>query len=128
MSVKHFQEADLAVAQRGAVGSFDLAGALRIDKRLRSLRPRQQDAALLEGLADRRDPETERVLVEPLAARVKRGLGNDLLVALVDAAAGKHQRAGIEVDLIMADHHEDFDFFVCRQRPAGAGWWMRDAG
>ena len=53
----------------------------------------------------------KRGLVEPLAARIKLWPRDDLLVALVDAAAGKHQRAGIEVDLIMADHHEDFDLF-----------------
>ena len=93
---------------------LDLAGAFGIDQRLRSLRPRQQDAAFLEGFADRGDAETQRRLVEPLAAGIQRGVGDDLLVALVDAAAGKHQRAGIEVDLIMANHHEDFDF---AQRP-----------
>ena len=40
------------------MGGLDLAGALRIDQRLRTLRPRQQDAAFLKGLADRGDPES----------------------------------------------------------------------
>ena len=92
------------------MGGFDLAGPFRIDQRLRSPGARQQDAALLKGLADRRDPEAQGGGIEPLAAGVERGIGDDLLVALVDAAAGKHQRAGVKVDLIMAHHHEDLDF------------------
>ena len=72
---------------------FDLAGPLGIDQRLRAPRPRQQDAAFLKGLADRGDPETQGGGIEPLAAGIKLGPGDDLLIALVDAAAGKHQRA-----------------------------------
>src|SRR5882672_8141268 len=96
------------------MGGLDLAGPLGIDQRLRSLRPCQQNAAFLKGFADRRDPETQSRRVEPLAATVKLGPRDDLLIALVDAAAGKHQRARIKVDLIMADHHEDFYFARCR--------------
>src|SRR5882724_5176202 len=54
---KNLQEGGLALAQGGAAGGFDLAGALCIDQRLRSLWTGQQDAAFLEGFADRRDPE-----------------------------------------------------------------------
>ena len=63
--------------------------------------------------------------IEPLAAGVKRRVGDDLLIALVDAAAGKHQRARVKVDLIMAHHHEDFDFARCdavaQQQDGGGG-------
>ncbi len=92
------------------MGGFDRAGALRIDQRARTLRPRQQNAAFLEGLADRRDPEAQGVGIEPLAAGKEIAARDDLAIALVDTAAGKHQRAGIEVDFIVADHHEHFDF------------------
>src|SRR6185437_10447042 len=70
---------------------------------------RQQDAAFLEGLADRGDAEGELLLVEPLAARIERRVSRDLAVTLVDAAAGKYQGARIELDLDVAHHHEDFD-------------------
>ena len=53
------------------MAGFDLGGALGIDQRCRSLRPRQQDAAFLKGLADRGDPETQIGGIEPLAAGIK---------------------------------------------------------
>jgi hypothetical protein len=71
---QHLEEADLAVAEVGAMRRLDLAGALGIDQRLRALRPRQQDAAFLKGFADRGDAETQRGLVEPLAARIELGV------------------------------------------------------
>src|ERR1700685_434756 len=89
---------------------FDLAGPPGIDQRLRSAGPRQQDPTFLKSFADRSDPETQVSRIEPLSAGIKRRVSDDLLIALVDAAAGKHQRARVEVDLIMADHHEDLDF------------------
>ena len=46
---------------------FDLLGSPRIDQRFRSLRPRQQNAAFLESLADRGDPEAQIGFVEPFA-------------------------------------------------------------
>ena len=70
---QHLEEADLAVAEVGAMRRLDFAGASGIDQRLRALRPRQQDAALLESFADRGDTEAERDLVEPLAARIEFG-------------------------------------------------------
>ncbi len=97
---------------------LDLAGPFGIDQCLRSGRARQQDAAFLKGLADRRDSKTQIGGVEPLAAGIERRIGDDLLVALVDTAAGKHQRAGIEVDLIMANHHEDLDLALCGEAVA----------
>src|SRR5437660_5979274 len=122
---QHLEEADLAVAELGAMRRLDFAGAFGIDQCLRALRPRQKDTAFLEGFADRGDTEAQRGLVEPLAARIQCRGRDDLLVALVDAAAGKHQRAGIEVDLIMADHHEDFDLLgggaVAEQQDGGCG-------
>ena len=69
---QHLEEADLAVAEVGAMRGLDLAGPFGIDQRLRSLRPRQQDAAFLKGFADRGDAEAQRGLVEPLAARIQR--------------------------------------------------------
>src|ERR1700676_240912 len=122
---ENFQKGQLALAQRGAIGSFDLAGALRVDQGVRPAPPRQQDAALLKGFADRGDPETYSPGIKPLAAGIKLRSGDDLLVALVDAAAGKHQRARVKVDLIMAYHHEDLDLIrgcaVARQQGGGRG-------
>src|ERR1700722_9243032 len=90
--------------------SLDLAGALGIDKAIRSADTREQDAAFLEGFADRGDPKTQSGRVESLAAGIKRGIGDDLLVAVVDAAAGKYQRPRAEIDLVVTHHHKDFDF------------------
>src|SRR6185503_17683809 len=122
---QHLEEADLAVAEVGAMRRLDIAGAPGIDQRLRALRPRQKDAAFLKSFADRSDAEAQRGLVQPLAARVKLWRRDNLLVALVDTAAAKHQRAGIEVDLIMANHHEDLDFLkrsaVAQQQDGGCG-------
>ena len=73
LSVEHLQECGLALAQRRAMRGLDLAGPLRVDQRLRALRPRQQDAAFLKGLADRGDPETQGGGIEPLAAGIKLG-------------------------------------------------------
>ena len=107
------------------MGGFNLASPLCIDQGIRSARPRQQDTALLEGFADRGDPETQGARVEPLATGIKFRSRDDLLIALVDAAAGKHQRAGVKIDLIMAHHHEDLDLIragcVAQQQDGGGG-------
>src|SRR3977135_4629507 len=91
------------------MGSFDRAGAPRIDERFGFPWTRQQDAAFLEGFADRRDPETQGSRVEPLAAGVKLWPCDDVLIGLVDTAAGRHHDAQAKIDLIMAHHHEDLD-------------------
>src|SRR5450755_4335073 len=91
------------------MGSLDRAGAAGIDQRVRAAWTRQQDATFLKGFADRRDPETQGSRVEPLAAGIKLRARDDVLIALVDAAAGKYQGARVKVDLIMAHHHEDLD-------------------
>ena len=45
---------------------------------------------------------------------------------------GKYQRAGIEVDLVMANHHEDFDFpgggVVAQQQDGRCGTRGDDLG
>src|SRR5216683_847163 len=104
------------------MGSLDRAGAPGIDQRFRFPWTRQQDAAFLKGFADRRDPKTQARRVEPLAAGIKLRARDDVLIALVDTAAGKHQRAGTKVDLIMAHHHEDLDLAggaVAQQQDGG---------
>src|SRR6266404_4919866 len=132
---EHFQESGLALAQGGAVGGFDLAGALCIDQRLRSAWTRQQDAALLKGFTDRRDPETQGGGIEAFSAGIKLWPRDDLLIALVDAATGKHQRARVKVDFIMAHHHEDLDLAfaiypgaVAQQQDGGRGTWSNSFG
>ena len=111
------QEGGLAIIQVGAICDFDLACMFGIDQRLRSSRPREQNTALLEGLADCRDPKAERVGIKSLAAGTKLGLRRNLHVGLVDAAAREDQRTGIELDLMVAHHHEDLDLV---RRPAVA--------
>ncbi len=110
LSAMTFRKLVLPLAQRHAMARLDLGRSLAVDQRFRFPRPRHQDAALLERLADRGDAEAERRLVEPLAAGIEFRPRNDLLVTGINAAAGEHQRAGAEIDLIMANHHEDFDF------------------
>src|SRR3546814_880374 len=71
-----------------------------------ALRAGQEDAAFLERLADRGDPEREVVVVEAVAAGCHRA---DTRVAVggVDRAPWKHERSRGEVDLMVAHHHED---------------------
>src|SRR5260370_39736586 len=83
------------------------------------MRTGKQDAALLKRLADGGNPETQIGGIEALAARIKRRIGDDFLIALVDAAAGKYQRAGVKIDLIMTHHHEDLDFVAALAVDAG---------
>jgi hypothetical protein len=106
------------------MGGFDLTCALGIDQGCRSAGTRQQDTAFLECFADRGDPKTQGSRIKPLAAGIEFGAGDDVLVALVDTAAGKHQRARVKIDLIMAHHHEDLDFAlgaVAQQKDGGCG-------
>ena len=105
---------------------FDLACPPRVDQRRRAPRFSQQAAALLERLADRRDPKSEILGIEAVAAGVEIRIACDLMIAGIDAAAGKHQRPGIKIDLIMAHHHEDFDFAVAVG--AGAVAQQQDGG
>src|SRR5215210_63925 len=127
---EHLQESRLVLTQLCAAESLDLAGQLRIYQRLRSLWPRQEDAAFLKGFADRGDPKTQGSGVQPLAARIKLRHGDDFLIALVDAAARKYQRARVKVDLIMAHHHENLDLptTVVRPRRAEAVAQQQDSG
>ena len=76
---------------------------------LAAARPRQQNAAFLKGLADRGDAEAQRLGVVRALVGVELRPGNHIAVAGIDAAAGKHQRAGGEFDLIVPHHHEHFD-------------------
>src|SRR3954451_16852775 len=121
---EYIQKRRLALAEGSAMGSLELGGTLGIDQRVRSFRPREQNATFLEGLADRSDSKTQGSAVQPLAAGIEPGPGNNLLIALIDAAAGKHQRARIEIDLIVAHHHEQFDFIgsaAAQQQDGGGG-------
>ncbi len=124
---QHLEKGGVAVAEVGAVRGLDLAGFPGIDQRFFPLRPRQQDAAFLKSFADRGDAEAQGRFIEPLPARIKLRRGDDFLVALVDAAARKHQGAGIEVDFIMANHHEDLDLLQRQHCRAATGWWTQDA-
>ena len=87
---QYLQKRGLVIVEIGAMGGLDLARVFGVDQRLRSLGPRQQDAAFLEGLADGGDAETQRSGVEPLPVRIELRPLDDLLVVLVDTAAGKH--------------------------------------
>ncbi len=88
---------------------LDLTGADGIDQDIGPARSRQQDAAFLEGLADGGNPETERHRIELRMTAVEIRTINDLAIPRVDAAARKYQGAGVELDLMMAHHHEDLD-------------------
>src|SRR5581483_5857100 len=103
---EHVEEGRLALAERHTIGRLDLAGPLGIDQDTRALLAGQEDAALLKRLADRGHAEAERAWVAALPAAMELTPRHDLLVALIDAAAGKHQSARVELDLMMADHHE----------------------
>ena len=98
------------------------------EKRLRTARARQQHAAFLEGLAHSGDAEGARLVIEPMIAAAARVIGRNREILLVDAAAGEDERAGGEVDLVMAHHHEDFHALgaVAHQQHGRCGARRRD--
>ena len=110
LSVSTSRNVCLPLRDRRTVTIRDLESPFGIDQIFRTARACQQDAAFLERLADRRDPEAQRIRIAPLAACVKFAPRDDVAIGGIDAAAGKHQRAGGELDLVMAHHHEDLDF------------------
>ena len=76
-----------------------------------ALRPGEEDAALLIGLADRGDLERGKQVVLKFEARSATAptiLGK-LGVGRLHPPAGKDERARGEVDLVVADDHEDFE-------------------
>ena len=67
----------------------------------------EQQAGFLERLANAGNAEAQGLLAEA-SATVGALAHNIAGVARVGAAAGEHQRALGEVDLVVAFHHEDF--------------------
>ena len=65
-------------------------------------------------MADARDAairscELQCSRIETAADLAKRRILDDVAIAGIDTAAGKHQRTGRELDLIVPHHHEHFD-------------------
>src|SRR6185437_9954766 len=106
---KDVEEGRFPFREGDAMPRLDLSRHLRIDQLFRAARPRQQDSALLKRLTDRRDPETQCGVVAALAAGMEFGTADDVAIGGIDAATGKNQRAGGELDLMMAHHHEHLD-------------------
>src|SRR5689334_8516581 len=125
---EHFQEGGPALRQGAAVDGLDRSGALRVNESARSANTRKQDSAFLERLADRGDPEAQLAFVQSLAARTKLTMRDDLVIARIDAAARKHQRARGKIDLIMAHHHECLDFTAILLAGGGSIAQQKDAG
>ena len=71
LSASTCRKRGLPLGQRRAAGRLDLGGPLRVDQGFRSARTREQNAAFLERLADRSDPETQGGRIESLAAGIK---------------------------------------------------------
>jgi glutamate dehydrogenase (NADP+) len=90
--------------------SGDEAGATRaVDKRRRAARAGEQNAAFLEGFADSGDAEGARRDVQTVHGGAADGVGSQRRILRIEAAAGKDQRAGGEIDLVVAHHHEDLE-------------------
>jgi hypothetical protein len=90
--------------------SGDEAGAARaVDKRRRAARAGEQHAAFLEGFANGGDAEGSGGGVEAVHGGATQRIAGDLRVAGIEAAAGEHERAGGEIDLVVAHHHEDLE-------------------
>ena len=68
----------------------------------------EQHAGFLERLAHAGRPDRQRGVGERLAAAAA-GAQPGIAVRLLHLAAGEHQRAGGEVDAVVAHHHEDLD-------------------
>src|SRR6185437_6113716 len=81
------------------------------------------------SLADLGNPEAQPGFIEPGYAGIEFRPGDDRMIIVVDAAAGEYQGAGVEVDFIMANHHEDLDFLadpVVAQQQDGRCWARSD--
>lgn len=91
------------------MGRLDCSGACRRHQLPGTACTGQQDADLLEGLADRGDAERQRVGIEIGRTAGAARLCGKRMVAGIDPSARKHQRAGSKIDRVVADHHEHFE-------------------
>ncbi len=84
---------------------------------------RQQDAALLEGFADRGDPEGQRVDVQSVGVRAVFRASGQFEIGFLYPSPRKHQGAPSEVDRVMAHDHEDLQAggAVAQQQDRGGG-------
>ncbi len=80
----------------------------------------QQDPSLLEGLSNSPNPEHPLDWVQffPADRPFRPGL---VLVAGVGLAARENQRAGREVDLVVALYHQHLEFRLVAQQQYGGG-------
>src|SRR5580765_3445610 len=84
---------------------------------------REKDSGLLECFADRGGAQRAH-RAGPAVTTVREISQSGVVVALVDLAAGKDERAGNEVDLVMALDHEDFKSVrpIADQNDRGGGY------
>ena len=78
------------------------------DHRALAALARQEDAALLEGLAHAGDAELQ-LLVGALVGMGAACAQARIAVGVLELAAGEDQRAGEGIDRLVAHHHEDFE-------------------
>ena len=98
-------------SSRASLTAVESPQATRRDQPILAFGAREQDAALLERLADRRDLEARRRIRSRWSrawASVRLESGGELAVRRLDPPARKDQRARGEVDLVMPHDHEDF--------------------
>ena len=107
MLAQNIREADFAFI-KGLALRIQRHGPVRGHQRRRSARTRKEDSAFLKRLADTADANGNRIEIKTATIHNECGIGGDFPVVRVHAAAGKHQRAGAELDLTIPLHHEDF--------------------
>ena len=108
LRLDQIEDAGLVLGQLGAPAILDGLEVGRTDQGLLPALARQQDAALLERLAHARDPERQfRVGQAGRAAGPRTEFG--VAIGLLELAAGKYQSAGEGIDLMVPNHHEDFE-------------------
>ena len=106
---QHRVEADRPGVQGRPMLILQAFQGRRVDQLVRSARPSQQHAAFLERFPDRGDAERQCIGVQIIRVRTIVGPYRQLVIGFLHTPAWKHQRAGGEIDGMVAHHHENFD-------------------
>jgi len=114
------------LAQGLAIGV--VAIAVGCDQRRLARGIRQQQAAFLEGLPDRRHPQ-RRLFGGQSFESTAMGMQDRIVIGAMHLAARKHQRAARKINLLMTQHHEYFQALpaITQQHDGGGGFGDRTA-
>ena len=108
LGLRHLGHGGAVLLQREPPAVPERRQPVRPDERLAAALAGQQHARLLERLAHAGRADRERGVGKRPGAPAA-GAEPGVAVGVLDLAAGKHKRAGGEIDPVVAHHHEDLD-------------------